>query len=96
MIKKFSLCIIMALLLLTVVSAHPGRTDSHGGHYDSETGEYHYHHGYAAHQHTDLNDDGIPDCPYDFDDKTGESSGLLIFVVASLSRRENRPSSGNK
>ena len=75
MIKKFSLCIIMALLLLTVVSAHPGRTDSHGGHYDSETGEYHYHHGYAAHQHTDLNDDGIQDCPYDFDDKTGESSG---------------------
>ena len=75
MIKKFSLCIIMALLLLTVVSAHPGRTDNHGGHYDSETGEYHYHHGYAAHQHTDLNDDGIPDCPYDFDDKTGESSG---------------------
>lgn len=75
MIKKFSLCIIMALLLLTVASAHPGRTDSHGGHYDSETGEYHYHHGYAAHQHTDLDDDGIPDCPYDFDDKTGESSG---------------------
>lgn len=75
MIKKFSLCIIMALLLLTVASAHPGRTDSHGGHYDSETGEYHYHHGYEAHQHTDLDDDGIPDCPYDFDDKTGESSG---------------------
>ena len=22
-----------------------------------------------------MNDDGIPDCPYDFDDKTGESSG---------------------
>lgn len=75
MIKNFSLCIIMALLLLTVASAHPGRTDSRGGHYDSETGEYHYHHGYEAHQHTDLDDDGIPDCPYDFDDKTGESSG---------------------
>lgn len=75
MIKKFSLCIIMALLLLTVASAHPGRTDSHGRHRDRETGEYHYHHGYEAHQHTDLDDDGIPDCPYDFDDKTGESSG---------------------
>ena len=75
MIKKFSLCIIMLLLLITVTSAHPGRTDGRGGHYDSETGEYHYHHGYEAHQHTDLDDDGIPDCPYDFDDKTGESSG---------------------
>lgn len=75
MIKKFSLCMIMALLLLTVASAHPGHTDGSGGHYDSETGEYHYHHGYAAHQHTDIDGDGIPDCPYDFDDKTGESSG---------------------
>lgn len=65
----------MALLLLTVASAHSGRTDGRGGHYDSATGEYHYHHGYEAHRHTDLDDDGIPDCPYDFDDKTGESSG---------------------
>ncbi len=75
MIKKFSLCIIMALLLLTVASAHPGRTDSHGGHYDSETGEYHYHHGYAAHQHTDLDGDGKADCPYNFDDQTDHNSG---------------------
>ena len=87
MIKKFSLCIIMALLLLTVVSAHPGRTDSHGGHRDSETGEYHYHHGYAAHQHTDLDDDGIPDCPYDFDDKTGESSGSSSSSSVSQEER---------
>lgn len=50
-------------------SAHPGRTDANGGHYDSSTGEYHYHHGYPAHQHTN----GI--CPYDFDDQTGWNSG---------------------
>lgn len=75
MIKKFSLYIIMALLLLTVASAHPGRTDSHGGHRDSETGEYHYHHGYRAHQHTDLDGDGKVDCPYNFDDQTGTRSG---------------------
>lgn len=75
MIRKFSLCIIMALLLLTVASAHPGRTDSHGGHYDSATGEYHYHHGYRAHQHTDLDGDGKADCPYNFDDQTGTRSG---------------------
>lgn len=65
----------LILLLTMTVAAHPGRTDGRGGHYDSETGEYHYHHGYEAHQHTDLDDDGIPDCPYDFVDKTGESSG---------------------
>lgn len=49
-------------------SAHPGRTDANGGHYDSSTGEYHYHHGYPAHQHTN----GI--CPYDFDDQTEHRS----------------------
>ena len=75
MIKKFSLCMIMALLLLTVSSAHSGRTDGRGGHYDSATGEYHYHHGYRAHQHTDLDGDGKADCPYNFDDQTGARSG---------------------
>lgn len=66
-------CII--LLFLPSVSAHRGRTDSRGGHIDHSTGEYHYHHDYSAHQHTDLNGDGIPDCPYDFDDQTGSASG---------------------
>ena len=38
---------------------HPGRTDEDGGHTDSSTGEYHYHHGYPAHQHPDGK------CPYE-------------------------------
>lgn len=64
------ICAALALLLLcAAASAHSGRTDANGGHYDRETGEYHYHHGYPAHQHID----GV--CPYDFDDKTGETSG---------------------
>ncbi len=47
------------------VSAHPGRTDGKGGHYDRSTGEYHYHHGYSAHQH----EDGT--CPYiDYETET--------------------------
>ena len=74
-IIEILLCIIIFLISQVQIFAHSGRTDSNGKHYDSSTGEYHFHHGYAAHQHTDLNDDGIPDCPYDFDDKTGESSG---------------------
>ena len=70
-----ALLLLACAALLLPAYAHPGQTDANGGHRDSSTGEYHYHHGYPAHQHTDLNGDGKPDCPYDFDDKTGESSG---------------------
>lgn len=62
------------LLLSPTVLAHSGKTDANGGHYDRSTGEYHYHHGYPAHQHYDMDGDGIIDCPYDFDDKTDHSS----------------------
>ena len=54
--------------------AHQGRTDSSGGHTDHSTGEYHYHHGYPAHDHYDIDGDGDIDCPYDFDDQTAGSS----------------------
>ena len=55
------LCFAVVLLVLAVplALAHPGRTDSDGGHYDRSTGEYHYHHGMSAHQHPG----GV--CPYD-------------------------------
>lgn len=57
---KNAICFLSCLLLLAcMASAHPGRTDSEGGHYDRSTGEYHYHHGKPAHQHeNDV-------CPYD-------------------------------
>ena len=78
--------IIIMLLLLSLTAgavalvayAHPGKTDSSGGHTDHSTGEYHYHHGYSAHDHYDMDGDGDVDCPYDFDDNTshgGNSSG---------------------
>lgn len=66
--------IVFVLLVLLIVSAiipafaHSGRTDGAGGHTDHSTGEYHYHHGYPAHQHPNG------ECPYDFDDKTDHSS----------------------
>lgn len=50
--------------------AHSGGTDADGGHYNHSTGEYHYHHGYPAHQHTN----GV--CPYDFDDNTKQNSRI--------------------
>lgn len=69
---KKILCIfisIITILSLTVLCfAHSGRTDSSGGHKDSSTGEYHYHHGYPAHQHPNGK------CPYDFDDNTNSES----------------------
>ena len=72
----------IAVLLFVLVSfvpicakAHAGKTDENGGHYDKSTGEYHYHHGYPAHQHYDIDGDGKADCPYDFDDRTGWNSG---------------------
>lgn len=74
--KKFFYCLVLLLFFISVPSAasHPGRTDSSGGHYDKSTGEYHYHHGYEAHQHYDMDGDGIPDCPYDYEDRTNHNS----------------------
>ena len=63
------MAVVLVFLLTVAVSAHGGRTDSQGGHYDRSMGEYHFHHGYPAHQH----ENGV--CPYEFDDRTGEDSG---------------------
>ena len=71
---KLLLAIVLCLSLSVVASAHPGKTDSNGGHTNHSTGEYHYHHGYSAHQHSDLDGDGDLDCPYNFVDKTDSSS----------------------
>lgn len=68
-------CIALSTAILITASAHPGGTNADGGHWDYDAGEYHYHHGYPAHDHYDSNGDGIVDCPYDFDDQTGINSG---------------------
>lgn len=73
--------ILIASIVAVVISfalsvyAHSGKTDANGGHIDYDTGEYHYHHGYPAHDHYDIDEDGDLDCPYDFDDRTGVNSG---------------------
>ena len=73
--RRIILSALLILLVIPVVaSAHSGRTDSNGGHTDSSTGEYHYHHGYPAHDHYDMDGDGKVDCPYEFRDKTNHSS----------------------
>lgn len=84
--KCKKLCVIAlllsaALLLFpTSVFAHAGRTDANGGHFDLSTGEYHYHHGFPAHQHTD----GY--CPYNFEDETEYGGGGFTGNTISSSR----------
>lgn len=77
--KKAISVIFCFILIFTCASAHPGRTDASGGHWDRSTGEYHYHHGYPAHQHTN----GI--CPYDYNDLTGSTSGSPSSSSSSVS-----------
>lgn len=73
--KLISVLLLLCLIFSSIsVFAHPGKTDGRGGHYNRSTGEYHYHHGYSAHQHKDINSDGVLDCPYDFVDKTDNSN----------------------
>lgn len=67
--RRYAVFLVLLLSLCSFALAHPGGTDSSGGHMDHSTGEYHYHHGYSAHSH----DGGV--CPYDYDNKTGENSG---------------------
>lgn len=81
---------VLFLLLLCIplsASAHRGRTDSSGGHYDRSTGEYHYHHGYEAHQHPN----GV--CPYDYDDQTNHSSGSSSSSSSSANPYRSEDSS---
>lgn len=70
--KFFCLVAIVVLVALSVVPAfaHSGGTDSKGGHYNHDTGEYHYHHGYSAHQHANG------ECPKD-------NVSLSLFVKIS-------------
>ena len=73
------LCLIFAVFL-SIITLHPGRTDENGGHYDRSTGEYHYHHGYPAHQH----ENGI--CPYDNENRVNESQSNRSASVSQGSR----------
>lgn len=49
--KKAAIFLLLLILLCIPAAAHSGGTDENGGHIDHSTGEYHYHHGYPAHQH---------------------------------------------
>lgn len=77
-IKTFTIIFLCVVLLLPSASAHSGGTDSNGGHTNHSTGEYHYHHGYPAHQHPD----GV--CPYAASTSDSSDSTLNKYVVEAV------------
>lgn len=72
------LCAILLTVCCVPVGAHSGNTDSHGGHYDRSTGEYHYHHGYSAHDHEDG------ECPYAYVKIILSIICLAIFALPAI------------
>ena len=70
-------------LLAPSAAAHPGRTDSDGGHFNRTTGQYHWHHGYSEHQHYDMDGDGKKDCPLTFKGSTVSKSGSTSKLTPS-------------
>lgn len=85
--KRILLCILCSVLLLFSMAAltayaHPGRTDSSGGHNDHINGGYHYHHGYSAHDHYDIDGNGIIDCPLE-EDQHSPMPFLLVYLFIS-------------
>lgn len=76
-----AVCLFTCLLVFSLYTeAHSGGTDWKGGHKNHATGEYHYHHGYPAHGHYDIDGDGTIDCPYTFDyDSMSEAESETSF-----------------
>lgn len=83
----------LVAVLASFAILHSGRTDGNGGHHNHSTGEYHYHHGYSAHSHYDMNGDGIVDCPYSFKDNTSYQSSTS---KSSANTIDISKSTGNK
>ena len=87
-IKRYIvLCLLFTFCFSTVSSAHPGRTDSRGGHHDYSNGTYHYHHGYSAHQHPN----GV--CPYESPIETTAASVSVNTSITTSSTKDKRSSS---
>ena len=78
----FIFLVFITILLSVCAYAHPGNTDSNGGHYNHTTGDYHYHHGREAHDHYDMDGDGDLDCPYE---KKQQSPSYSTSPTISLS-----------
>ena len=56
-LKTSFIILLLVFQFIVIVNAHPGRTDSNGGHYDRSTGEYHYHDGESAGKNKSSNNE---------------------------------------
>lgn len=96
--------VLLFILFITFISnsfAHPGRTDSNGGHYDRSTGEYHYHNGgyieeNIAEDNTSgklkVNDTYINDFQKEIDNKQNTTTSLQEQIYSkqnTISRLNN-------
>ncbi|MBR5873143.1 MAG: hypothetical protein IKY90_00235 [Oscillospiraceae bacterium] len=81
---KRTLCFILLLSVLSVITAyaHPGSLDEYGGHVDYDSDEYHYHHGWPAHEH---NGDY---CEYNWIDKTDK--GYIGYITQAEYDRQHQ------
>lgn len=90
--KAFKISLILMSIVViflgscVAVFAHPGKTDSDGGHFDRSTGEYHYHHGYPAHQH----ENGT--CPYNKKSTTTEKAETFATIVIEDNKQKDNSS----
>mgnify|MGYP003506520286 CR=1 FL=1 len=77
-LKRLATAILCIVALSVTASAHPGRTDSDGGHNDNINGGYHYHHGHSAHEHING------ECPYDERKKEAEEKeSPCVSIIAT-------------
>ena len=90
--KRYVAIFLLCTIICLPSSAHSGRTDSRGGHTNRSTGEYHYHHGYPEHQHTN----GV--CPYDYKNavKNNTTSGKTTSKAPSTSTVDKSPTTKKK
>lgn len=86
-ISVLALIALLITSMLLSVKAHSGGTDSKGGHTNHSTGEYHYHHGYSAHDHYDIDGDGKIDCPYDFENKTNSNATSEVTSTSKAGKK---------
>lgn len=98
--KRKNLNLVALAIMLSISSnslnafAHPGRTDSNGGHRDNNNvsglGSYHYHHGMEAHLHPN----GI--CPYGNSSNSSSSSSSSSNASSSSSSSSSNESQAYK
>lgn len=74
---KIALILFLGILATIESFAHPGRTDSNGGHWDYSTGTYHYHNGKT---NQDLSDEETEMIFTDTADYAGEIKSLKAQV----------------